>query len=143
MKFNREETQSQLDIAASQLEEAGFADLAEKVDYYADRLLKATAGELPLIKRALHRVQQEAKKRLDALHKAQPATKADKAENATLKARRSSESRKETLKRRLKTIVSNRKKAAEKLEALRLERQSRSNKDKRKEARNKRIEKSE
>jgi len=140
MKFDKDTAQSQLDLAASELENAGFADLAEKVDYYADRLMKATASEIPLVKRALHRVQKEAKKRLDAAQKAKPATKEDKAKAATLKARRSSESRKATLKRRLKTIVANRKKAAEKLEALRENRQKRrSGKDERRHSRKKRI----
>jgi hypothetical protein len=144
MKFDKDVAQSQLDLAAAEVENAGFADLAEKIDYYADRLMKASASEIPLVKRALHRIQQEAKKRLNAANKAEPATKADKAEAATLKSRRSSESRKETLKRRLKTIVANRKKAAEKLEALRADRQTRrSGKDERRESRKKRISESE
>ena len=61
MKFDRIASQDQLDLAASELEKAGFADLAEKVDYYANRLMKATASEIPLVKRALSRIQQEAK----------------------------------------------------------------------------------
>jgi hypothetical protein len=142
MKFDKEAAQSQLDLAANELEKSGFADLAEKVDYYNNRLMKAGASEIPLIKRALHRIQQEAKKRLSAAQKAKPATKEDKANAATLKSRRSSESRKETLKRRLKSIVARRKKAAEKLEALRTERQQRrSKKEQRRHSRKKRISK--
>jgi len=140
MKFNRKAAQAQLDLAANELESAGFADLAEKVDYYADRLLKASVSEIPLVKRALSRLQQEAKKRLEAVHKTKPATAADKAESATVKARRASLARKAILKRRLKTIVAKRKQAAEHLESLRAKRQTRSNsKVERRHSRKKRI----
>jgi len=144
MKFDKKAAQAQLDLAATELENAGFADLAEKIDYYSDRLMKATASEISLVKRALSRIQQEAKKRLNAVQKTKPATNADKAKAATLKSRRSSDSRKETLKRRLKTIVARRKQAEEKLEALRMARQKRrSTKDTRRSSRQKRISDSE
>jgi len=143
MKFDKNAARDQLDLAANELEKAGFADLAEKVDYYAARLMKATASEIPLVKRALSRIQQEAKKRLGAAQKPKAATKKDKATAATSKSRRAGEARKATLKRRLKTIVANRKKAAERLEALRADRQERrSGKEARRHSRKKRISKS-
>ena len=137
MKFDRQAMQGQLDLAADELEKAGFADLAEKVDYYNDRLLQANLSEIPLIKRALSRVQIEAKKRLKAIS---TEKKPDKGKEAVLKARRSSESRKETLRRRLKTIAANRKKAAERLAALRDDRRNRQDrKAERRNTRKKRI----
>ena len=139
MKFNKKAVQDQLDLAASELEKSGFADLAEKVDYYNDRLVKETASELPLIRRALQRILHVAKQRLNEAHKAHPL-KSNKARSAVLKSRRSAALRKETSKRRLKTIVAKRKKAAEKLELLRAGRQQRrSTKDVRRSSRKKRI----
>jgi len=142
MKFDRNAARSQLDLAANELEGAGFADLAEKVDYYAYRLVQASPSEIPLVKRALSRIQQEAKKRLATLQEDQPSAKAAKAKAATLHSRRSADARKETLKRRLKTIVAKRKQAMEKLETLRSARQARrSGKDERRNSRQKRISK--
>jgi len=125
MKFDKEAAQDQLDKASDELEKAGFADLAEKVDYFSNRLMKASVHEVPLIKRSLHRIQQEAKIRLQEVSGNKPTTKADKAAVATLNARRAAEARKATLKRRLKTIVAKRKQAVEKLEALRDKRKGR------------------
>jgi len=139
MKFDKAAARDQLDLAASELENAGFADLAEKVDYYNYRMMKATASEIPLIKRAISRIQQEATRRF-RLTKPKSSVRVSKATAATQNARRATAARKETLKRRLKTIVANRKKAAERLEALRNSRETRrSSKSTRRYSRKKRI----
>jgi hypothetical protein len=142
MKFNKEAMQNQLDLAAHELQRAGFMDLAEKVDYYAFRMMTASISELPLIKRALSRLEQEAKKRLDAMHKVELPEDADKAQKAVMNARRAADPRKETLARRLKTLVAKRQQAKRKLEALRASRtQRRSAKEARKRLREERLSK--
>lgn len=142
MKFDKKAAQNQLDLAAEELENAGFADLAEKIDYYSYRLTQASATEIPLIKRALSRIRQEAQGRLNKFQKNKPTEKINKAKAATLHARRSSAVRKATLKRRLKTIIAKREHAMKKLEVLRSARQTRRNsKEERKQQRKARISK--
>lgn len=126
MKFSKEAVQTEIDLAADELDKAGHTDLAEKVDYYGNRLMTATAGEVPLIRRALSRILDEARRRMGATA-AQPEKSegAKKAEHATTRTRRASDARREVLRRRLMEIVANRKQAMEKLQALRTARQGR------------------
>lgn len=126
MKFDKKAVQGELDLAAQELENAGYGDLAEKVDYYSDRLVNAHAKEIPLISRALRRIQLEAKRRLAKDGEDTPQDdKANKAQAAVTKARRSSESRKEVLRRRLKSIHANRKRALDRLATLKKARKAR------------------
>jgi hypothetical protein len=121
--------QRQLDLAAEELEQAGHPDLAEKVDYYNSRLASAAKGEIPLIKRALSRIQIEAKKRMKKDAQKDKPEKEKKAAAATLKARRSSDKRKEALRKKLREIAARRKRTASRLEKLRMARQERLKKD--------------
>ena len=121
--MDKTELQSSLDLVAEEMERAGFADLGEKIDYYNDRLTTANAAEVALIKRALRGIHTTAKSRLD--HVAPEGEKAQKASAVTLKARRSSVARRETLKRRLQTIIAKRKKAADKLTEVKAARKER------------------
>jgi len=115
MKFDKIAVQGELDSAAAELEKAGHKDLAEKIDYYNSRIANAQAEEIHLIARALRRIQLEAKNRLA---KSEPQARATKAQAAVTRARRSSVARKAVLRRRLKTIAANRKKALRQLSAL-------------------------
>jgi hypothetical protein len=128
MKFTKEAVQTEVDMAADELEKAGHTDLAEKVDYYGNRLMVATAGEVPLIRRALSRILEEARRRMGAAAQPEPSEEAKKAEHATSRTRRASDTRREVLRRRLMEIVANRKKAMEKLQTLRGARQERRDK---------------
>jgi hypothetical protein len=125
MKFNKDAVQKELDLAAHELEKAGHKDLAERVDYYGDRLMKVTAGEVPLLRRALSRVLDEAKRRMQGA-KQQPSAAATKAHHAVARSRRASDPRKEALKRKLMEIAAKRKQAARRLESLRARREARS-----------------
>lgn len=53
----------ELDLAAEELDKKGFKDLADKIDFYNARLQRASAKEIPLIRRALRRVQIESSRR--------------------------------------------------------------------------------
>lgn len=125
MAFNPKAVQHELDLAASELEKAGHADLAEKVDYYADRLVKASTGEVPLIRRALSRIMDEAKRRIQAKEAPAQARNVQKAEHATTSARRVGSARAEVLRRRLLALAAKRKQAAERIDALRNSREER------------------
>jgi hypothetical protein len=125
MKFNKTAVQHELDMAAHELEKAGFTDLAETVDYYANRLINATAGEVPLLRRALSRILDESKRRIQTAQPKEPTTAESKARTAVDKTRRASDDRKEVLKRRLLEIAAQRKQAAQRLEALRAKRETR------------------
>lgn len=126
MSISRKSAQRQLDIAAEELEQAGWADLAEKVDYYNNRLAAADNGEIAIIARALSRIQIEANKRMkNAARKEDKPEKEKKAHAATMKARRASENRKEALRKKLREIAARRKRTANRLEKLRAARQAR------------------
>jgi hypothetical protein len=127
MRFDKRAVQRELDLAAEELERAGHFDLAEKVDYYSNRLMQASADEVPLLRRALSRINIEANRRMR--YKDEDTDKKRKARSATLKSRRSSEHRKETLRRRLKEIAARRKQAASRLDNLRDKRRKRVRRD--------------
>lgn len=62
--MNRRLIQNKLDRAAAILDKKGYTDLANKVDHYGDRFMKASSQkEVDLIKRALARVNDEADRR--------------------------------------------------------------------------------
>ena len=130
MKFNKTAVQKELDMAAEELEKAGHADLASKVDYYGGRLMTATAGEVPLLRRALSRILDEAKRRMAAVEKKEPSEAEKKAQAATQNTRRAGDARKELFQRRLKEIAVRRDAAKNKLNALRAARQERAAKEK-------------
>ena len=130
MKFNKTAVQKELDMAAEELEKAGHADLAGKVDYYGGRLMTATAGEVPLLRRALSRILDEAKRRMAAVEKKEPSEAEKKAQAATQNTRRAGDARKELFQRRLKEIAVRRDAAKNKLNALRTARQERTAKEK-------------
>jgi len=125
MAFNRKAVQRELDLAATELENAGQTDLAGKVDYYNNRLMQATAGEVPLIRRALSRIMEEAKRRAQPKTGTRPVQAVQKAELATTSARRSGTARAEVLRRRLLALAAKRKQASERIAALRDSREER------------------
>jgi hypothetical protein len=62
--MNRRLIQNKLDRAAVILDKKGYKDLADRVDHYGDRFIKASSKkEVELIKRALARVNDEADRR--------------------------------------------------------------------------------
>lgn len=61
--LNLKAVQKELDLAAEELEKQGHKDLATKVDFYNDRLQRAASKEIPLIRRALQRIQIESARR--------------------------------------------------------------------------------
>jgi uncharacterized membrane protein YqiK len=138
MAIDKTAVQKELDLAAHELEKAGHKDLADKVDYFGDRLMRATAGEVPLVRRALSRVLDEAKRRMRAAEPKDDA-RVEKAKHATTQARRVSAVKKEVLRRRLLEIASKRKAAMKRLESLREGRQERSSAESLRENRRQRI----
>ncbi len=62
--MNRRLIQNKLDRAAAVLDKKGYKDLADRIDHYSDRFMKASSKkEVELIKRALARVNDEADRR--------------------------------------------------------------------------------
>ncbi len=118
MKFDKAAVQKELDIAADHLERAGQTALATKVDYYAARLMKASAGEIPLLQRAIKRIYDDAQKQIAAAKTDVPKN-VEKAKKATTNAKARSEERKAVLERRLKAIASRRARATKALKQLR------------------------
>jgi hypothetical protein len=125
MKFNKTAVQKELDMAAEELEKAGHSDLAMRVDYYGDRLMAANAAEVPLLRRALSRVLDEANRRMKAVKKEEPPENVKKAQAATSNVRRVSDERKAVFVKRLREIAAKRQEARNKLEALRASRKER------------------
>lgn len=121
--ITRKSIQNRLDIAAEYLERDGHFDLAAKVDYYCAQLDTCTPENLPLIKRALSRVLDDGRSRVPEV--AAPADRVVKAQAATQKARRVSDKKRETIKRRLSAIAAKRKKAKNMLESFREDRKER------------------
>ena len=64
MWFNKKAVERELDLAAEELDKFGYKDLADKVDYYNERLMEVKSSkEIPVIRRALQRVEQQASRR--------------------------------------------------------------------------------
>lgn len=105
MKFNKKAVQRELDKSASEMDQHGYVDLADKVDHFNKRLMEAkTKKEVQEIYRHLARIYREAKRREEPETKParKPAlrkTKTDRRKEV-LKARRLSERKKAFLKRR-------------------------------------------
>lgn len=100
MKFNKRAIQRELDLAAEELEKHGYIDLADKVDRYTGKLMDITsAKEIPIIRRALARVEREADRR-QAGNREITSRKELKSKESVRKSRRTSE-QKENRRRRL------------------------------------------
>ena len=64
MWFNKKAVEKELDLAAEELEKFGYVDLADKVDYYNERLMTVKSSkEIPVIRRSLQRIEHEASRR--------------------------------------------------------------------------------
>ena len=64
MWFNKKAVERELDLAAEELDKFGYKDLADKVDYYNERLMEVKSSkEIPAIRRSLQRVEREASRR--------------------------------------------------------------------------------
>lgn len=106
MKFNKEAVRRELDLAAEDLEKQGFNDLADKVDFYNDRLMRATSSrEVDIIRRALARVEKDATARLGKDEEKKASSKEARLESIRAKirqirARRVAENKKASSSRR-------------------------------------------
>lgn len=64
MWFNKKAVERELDLAAEELDKFGYKDLADRVDYYNERLMEVKNNkEIPAIRRSLQRVEREASRR--------------------------------------------------------------------------------
>ena len=64
MWFNRKAIEKELDQAAEELDKFGYKDLADKVDYYNERLMAVKSSkDIPIIRRELQRIENEASRR--------------------------------------------------------------------------------
>jgi len=64
MWFNKKAVEKELDKAAEELEKHGYVDLADKVDYYNECLMKVKSEkDIPSIRRGLERIEHEASRR--------------------------------------------------------------------------------
>jgi len=64
MWFNKKAVEKELDKAAEELDKFGYKDLADKVDYYNERLMAVkSTKEIPRIRRGLERIENEASRR--------------------------------------------------------------------------------
>jgi hypothetical protein len=119
MALDKKALQRELDIAAEELDKAGFAELADRVDQYSIMLMHASEKQLPQIHRGLSRIQSDYE-RLAAKKASEQDVKgaAAKAQNAVMSARRASLRRKIAIKRFLREKAAERKKASKKVEAI-------------------------
>lgn len=63
MRFNKKALQRQLDLAAQELEDKGYTDLAKGVDEANEKLMKASPEEIPAIRARLSKINSEADRR--------------------------------------------------------------------------------
>jgi len=82
MRFNKKALQRQLDLAAQELEDKGYVDLAKHVDETNKALMEATPESVPAIRAKLTKINMEADRRDGKV-----APKAKSAVVARLKAR--------------------------------------------------------
>jgi hypothetical protein len=129
MKLDKQDMQNELDKAAMALEKAGFKDLAERVDYYCNRLMAAQATEVPLIKRALSRVREEARKRIVASSK-RPEPRSKESVKAEAAVSRTSLARRLALRKRIRELVASRKRVAKEMDRISPRREAVSRMDK-------------
>lgn len=116
MKFDAKVLQREMDLAAEELEKAGYLDLAARVDQYSILLATAKKEDLANLHRGLSRVQAEYEQREKQAPKQEPAPEAVKAQHAVMQARRASIRRKLAMKRYLREKMAQKKKAEKKVE---------------------------
>lgn len=63
MRFNKKALQRQLDLAAQELEDKGYSDLADQVDKTNEKLMHASPEEIPAIRARLTKINAEADRR--------------------------------------------------------------------------------
>ncbi len=73
MKFDAKILQREMDLAAEELEKAGYLDLAARVDQYSILLATAKKEDLANLHRGLSRVQAEYEQREKQAPKEEPA----------------------------------------------------------------------
>lgn len=111
MWFNKKAVEKELDLASEELEGFGYVDLADKVDYYNERLMEVKSNkELPVIRRALQRIEHEASRR-----------RSGKSENKTIDKRKLAELKKNARDRKLAKVIKDRKEAKPNARTTRLE----------------------
>jgi len=111
MYFNKKAVEKELDLAAEELESFGYVDLADKVDYYNERLMAVKSSkELPIIRRALKRIESEASRR-----------QSGKKESKTIDKRKLAELKKKAKERKLAKTIKDRKKVKPNARTTRLE----------------------
>jgi len=110
MWFNKKAVERELDLAAEELDKFGYKDLADKVDYYNERLMEVKSSkEIPVIRRALKRVEREASRRQG------------KKENKTIDKKKLAELKKKARMRKIKTAIDEKKKGKPNTRTNRLE----------------------
>lgn len=119
MKFDAKVLQREMDLAAEELEKAGYLDLAARVDQYSILLVTAKKEDLANLYRGLSRVQVEYEQRENQAPKSVLANA--KAQHAVLQARRASIRRKLAMKRYLREKMAQKKKAGKKVEVRKSE----------------------
>ena len=130
MALNRQAIQQSLDMAAQQLENVGYSDLAARVDYYNNLVMNASEKEIPIIKRALNRIKVQCDTR-NRLRGKQKPTGDQKAEHAVLNARRASLKRQLNKNRMLRELAAQKKKASDAVTPPEMEKKEDSALDKR------------
>ena len=99
MWFNKKAVEKELDLAAEELEKFGYVDLADKVDYYNERLMEVKSSkEIPIIRRSLQRIEHEAARR-----------QGGKKKSKTIDKRKLAELKKNARERQLAKVSKNRK----------------------------------
>jgi len=111
MYFNRKAVEKELDLAAEELDSFGYKDLADKVDYYNERLMEVKSSKaLPIIRRSLQRIEREATRR-----------RGRKKESKTIDKRKLVELKKNARERKLAKAIKDRKTAKPNARITRLE----------------------
>lgn len=111
MWFNKKAVERELDLAAEELDKFGYKDLADKVDYYNERLMEVKSNkEIPAIRRGLKRIENEASRR----------QKGGK-ESKTIDKRKLAELKKNARERKIKKALADKKEAKPNARTNRLE----------------------
>jgi hypothetical protein len=116
MKFDAKVLQREMDLAAEELERAGYLDLAARVDQYNAMLLTAKKEDLASLHRGLSRIQVEYEQRAKQDQKQEVRPEAAKAQHAVLQARRASIKRKLAMRRFLREKMAQKKQAGKKVD---------------------------
>lgn len=111
MYFNKKAVERELDLAAEELDGFGYKDLADKVDYYNERLMEVDSSkDLPIIRRSLQRIEREASRR-----------RGGKKESKTIDKRKLTELKKKAREHKLAKALKDRKVAKPNARTIRLE----------------------